>query len=290
MDISDIRICVLLIEGTNCEEESYLAFKRLGAEPDKVRLKEISIGKKRLADYHAVMIPGGFSAGDYIRAGAIFAARLRSALGRELTDFVDLGHPVLGICNGFQILIETGLLPGMEGTMSDMPEAVLATNDSGKFECRPTLLKHVNGGNCIFTRRLAKDICPCRGQADIPAGRGAEIPGYPNCKRPGRVQVCGPRWRLCRLSVESQRFHPQPCWHLQPERERARHDAAPGAGVPQAYPPRLDSIRGYHKRKWRWERHIRIHAGLRSQEVLVRNNNLFMQVSTTIFYHGQGEI
>ncbi len=157
MDISDIRICVLLIEGTNCEEESYLAFKRLGAEPDKVRLKEISIGKKRLADYHAVMIPGGFSAGDYIRAGAIFAARLRSALGRELTDFVDLGHPVLGICNGFQILIETGLLPGMEGTMSDMPEAVLATNDSGKFECRPTLLKHVNGGNCIFTRRLAKD-------------------------------------------------------------------------------------------------------------------------------------
>ena len=163
MKVSDARVCVLVIEGTNCEEESYLCFKRLGARPEKVHLKQLtgtdvtSDERRSLSDYQLLVLPGGFSAGDYVRAGAIFAARLRSRLSKDLTEFVREGRPILGICNGFQILVETGLLPAMSGTMSDVPEAVLGTNDSARFECRPTLLKNVNNGNCVFVSRIPVD-------------------------------------------------------------------------------------------------------------------------------------
>src|SRR3989442_6478809 len=91
------------------------------------------------------MIPGGFAAGDYVRAGTIFAARLRSRLSNDLVGFVKAGKPVFGVCNGFQVLVEAGLLPALSGVMTDQPEAVLATNDSRHYECRPSLLRMENG-------------------------------------------------------------------------------------------------------------------------------------------------
>jgi phosphoribosylformylglycinamidine synthase len=160
MKTSQVKVCVLRIEGTNCEEESYQAFRRLGAKPEKVHLKQLtgadvsSDEKRSLSDYQILVFPGGFSAGDYVRAGAIFAARLKSRLSKDLVDFVRSGKPVLGICNGFQIMVETGLLPAMSAVMTDVPEAVLGTNDSARFECRPTLLKKVNRGSCVFTRKI----------------------------------------------------------------------------------------------------------------------------------------
>ncbi len=161
MKVSNAKVCVLRIEGTNCEEESYQCFKRLGAKPEKVHLKQLtgtditSDERRRLSNYQLLVLPGGFSAGDYVRAGAIFAARLKSRLAGELKEFVREGKPVLGICNGFQILVETGLLPAMSGIMTDVPEAVLGTNDSARFECRPTLLKKVNRGNCVFSTNIS---------------------------------------------------------------------------------------------------------------------------------------
>ncbi len=163
MKISQVKVCVLRIEGTNCEEEMFLSFKRLGAKPEKVHLKQLTgtdvtpEEKRSLSDYHILALPGGFSAGDYVRAGAIFAARMKSRLSGDLVDFVKSGKPVLGICNGFQILVELGLLPAMSGIMSDVPEAVLGTNDSARFECRPTLLKKVNRGSCVFTTKIPAD-------------------------------------------------------------------------------------------------------------------------------------
>jgi phosphoribosylformylglycinamidine synthase len=158
----DISVAILRIEGTNCEQESYDAFKRLGTNPEKVHLKQLlhidcNISEKRdVFDYQCIMIPGGFSAGDYIRAGAIFAARIKSKLEKKLKDFVNLEYPVLGVCNGFQILIELGLLPGMKSSISSVSESCLNINDSNKFECRPTLLRHENNGNCIFTTKIPK--------------------------------------------------------------------------------------------------------------------------------------
>ena len=166
--MEEIRICILRIEGTNCEEESFQAFARLGAKPELVHLKQL-LGrdvrkeeKRDLMDYHILMIPGGFSSGDYVRAGAIWAARMRKLSG-PLVQFIEEGRAVLGVCNGFQVLVEMGLLPALDETMSKQPQAVLATNDSSRFECRPTLLKNENKSNCIFTDKLNNGqviLCP----------------------------------------------------------------------------------------------------------------------------------
>lgn len=163
MDIKNIKVGVIRIEGTNCEQESYDSFKRLGADPEFVHLKQL-LGidskkdeKRDIFDYQCIMIPGGFSAGDYIRAGAIFAARIKSKLQRKLVEFVKHEFPLLGVCNGFQVLIELGLLPGFDKTVSSVPEACLYLNDSNRYECRPTLLKHENNGKCIFTSKIPKN-------------------------------------------------------------------------------------------------------------------------------------
>jgi len=155
------KVCVLRIEGTNCEDEMAEAFAMVGAEAEKVHLKQL-IGsspkeaRRDLEDYDILAFPGGFSAGDYVRAGAIFAARIRSAIGRDVEAFVEEGKPVLGVCNGFQILVELGLLPAFDETMSKAATAALYTNDSGRFECRPTVLRNDNRGKCVFTSSIEK--------------------------------------------------------------------------------------------------------------------------------------
>lgn len=168
MKPEDIRVCVLRIEGTNCEDEMANAFGMVGANAEKVHLKQLlgqcpAGSERNLEDYDILALPGGFSAGDYIRAGAIFAARIKSAVGPQLKRFVEEGKPVLGICNGFQILVELGLLPAIDEAMSPTPTAALYRNDSSRFECRPTVLRNDSKGKCIFT-------------SDIPKGKLLTIP------------------------------------------------------------------------------------------------------------------
>jgi phosphoribosylformylglycinamidine synthase len=170
VNVEDIKVCILRIEGTNCEQEMYDSFKRLGANPEFVHLKQMTSSdireneKRKLSDYQILMIPGGFSSGDYIRAGAIFASRMKSKLHDQLINFVEEGYPIGGICNGFQILVELGMLPAFGKTMTEVPEAVLTTNESDRFECRPALLKHESSGKCVFTKKIPKEkviIAPC---------------------------------------------------------------------------------------------------------------------------------
>jgi phosphoribosylformylglycinamidine synthase subunit PurQ / glutaminase len=144
-------VAILAIEGTNCDHELQVALEHLGARAEVVLLKQFDGAdvpareRRFLADYSALFVPGGFSAGDYVRAGAIFAARVRASMGSELESFVRDGRIVAGVCNGFQVLTELGLLPGRRGGRLGPPEAALMTNDSGRFECRPTYVAWQGG-------------------------------------------------------------------------------------------------------------------------------------------------
>lgn len=161
MNKRDIKWAVLRIEGTNSEEESARCMRDVGVQAEVVHLKQL-LGddvdhqeRRRLSDYDGLWIAGGFSAGDYIRAGAILAARMKSRMATEVEDFIQAGKPMLGICNGFQIMVELGVLPAAGGkAVAPVPQAALHLNDSGHYECRPSLLRHVNKGVCKFTGRI----------------------------------------------------------------------------------------------------------------------------------------
>ena len=165
-------MCVLRMEGTNCEDETASCFRNVGAMVKIVHLKEL-VSAQNLLEYDCLVVPGGFSAGDYVRAGAIFAARIKSKLWRDLVRFVDDGRLVLGICNGFQVLVELGLLPGWD---AGNPCIALSTNSSAKFECTPTFLKHEN--RCAFTSKISigKILCmPCaHGEGKLTLPKDAE--------------------------------------------------------------------------------------------------------------------
>ncbi len=151
MKLEDIRVCIMRAGGTNCDAETERAFRELGVHAATRHLNEL-IKQRSLLDYHILVFPGGFSYGDYVRSGAIFARMINAKLGKQLRMFIDQDRPILGICNGFQILVEEGLLPGFEG-ISELPEASLANNSHG-YKCRWTYLKSENRGKCIFTSKI----------------------------------------------------------------------------------------------------------------------------------------
>ena len=146
----NLRVALLAIEGTNCDDELRVALTRLGARAEVVQLKQfegrdvVAEKRRRLSEYAALFVPGGFSGGDYVRAGAIFAARIRASIGPDLEEFLESGRFLAGICNGFQVLTELGLLPGRRGGRLGRPDAVLMANDRG-YTCRPTFVSWQGG-------------------------------------------------------------------------------------------------------------------------------------------------
>ncbi len=154
MKNEDIKVCILRVAGTNRDGDVKNVFEHLGIKADVCHLNRIARGKN-LLDYHIVVIPGGFSYGDYIRSGAIFGKELKTKIGDEMERFVRSGRAVLGICNGFQILVESGFLPAINGA-SEYPEAVLANNASARFECRWISMKNQDS-NCKLTASISKD-------------------------------------------------------------------------------------------------------------------------------------
>jgi phosphoribosylformylglycinamidine synthase I len=149
------RICIARVAGTNRDGDVKRCIEHFGIRADVVHVNELIKRKRELEDYEGLVFPGGFAYGDHVRAGAIWAAMLKSNLIDDLRDFVKDGNPILGVCNGFQVLVELGLLPGIDEN-SAYPEAALANNESGRFECRWVHLKNVNLGKCIFTSKVTK--------------------------------------------------------------------------------------------------------------------------------------
>jgi phosphoribosylformylglycinamidine synthase len=150
----DLRVCVLRVGGTNCDAETKRAFTELGVKADIVHLNEM-VKKRNLLDYNGLVFPGGFSYGDYVRAGAIWAKKTFVKLHQDLKCFLEEERPVLGICNGFQVLVEAGFLPGFEGT-NEYPTAALATNVPIGYRCDWIHIKHENLGKCLFTQQIQR--------------------------------------------------------------------------------------------------------------------------------------
>lgn len=148
-----VKVCVLRTAGTNCDKETAFAFRKAGAEPELVHINRFISAEKKLEDFQILAVPGGFSYGDDLGAGKILANELRYKLAEDIKKFIAHGKLIIGICNGFQILVKAGILPGNNEFRQ---EASLVINDSGKFEDRWIYLKPI--GKCVWTKGLAQLI------------------------------------------------------------------------------------------------------------------------------------
>lgn len=141
-----VNVIVLRTAGTNCDREAAFAFRNCGASVESVHINQLFQGRARLDDFHILVIPGGFTYGDDIESGRILANELRLRLGEDLCRFLGDGKLMIGICNGFQVFVKAGILPGPldEGEKKQHAagqRATLINNDSGKFEDRWCYLK-----------------------------------------------------------------------------------------------------------------------------------------------------
>ncbi|HEX9438581.1 MAG TPA: phosphoribosylformylglycinamidine synthase subunit PurQ, partial [Roseiflexaceae bacterium] len=155
------RVLILHATGANRDHDAALACGLAGGAPEIVHVNQLLSGERRLADYHMLVIPGGFSYGDDLGAGTLWALDLRWRLGDAVARFIADGRPVLGICNGFQTLVKAGFLPGAVWSPGHERPVTLTNNTSGHFECRWVALQPNPHSPCLFTAGLTEPIfCP----------------------------------------------------------------------------------------------------------------------------------
>jgi len=169
--VTSPRALILRAPGTNCDEETAHAFALAGATPERLHVNRVLESPARLAEFQILCLPGGFSYGDDVAAGRILGNQIEHHLADALQAFRDADKLVLGICNGFQVLLKTELLLPPD---DDGPVATLAANDSGKFEDRWVRLAAA-GNKCVFLSGIAELELP------VAHGEGKFVP------RDGRV-------------------------------------------------------------------------------------------------------
>lgn len=233
------RACILFAAGTNCDRETAAAFEMAGAKAETVHINALKKRERLLKDFDILVIPGGFSYGDYIASGRVLANEIRHNLKDDLVEFHGDGKLILGICNGFQVLVKAGLLPAFEAPFE--PQCVtLDTNDSGRYEDRWVWLA-VEESPCVFTRGIESPcylpVAHAEGKflaasaetlgrlADnrqvalryvTEQGEPAEYPENPNGSEQGIAGICDPTGRIFGLMPHPERFvrrehHPR--WH-----------------------------------------------------------------------------
>jgi phosphoribosylformylglycinamidine synthase II/phosphoribosylformylglycinamidine synthase I len=150
------RVAILHANGTNRDHDAALAIELSGGLPNIIHMNELSI--KRLQDYHMLVVPGGFSFGDDLGAGVLWASDLREHFGDVLREFVNSQRPVLGICNGFQALAKTGIFE--DELLTPERTITLYQNEREHFECRWVTLETNPNSPCIFTQGIELIDCP----------------------------------------------------------------------------------------------------------------------------------
>lgn len=221
-----VRVLVLRAAGTNCDRETCEAFAMAGGAPDPVHVNRLMREPELLAGARICAVPGGFTYGDDLGAGKVLANQIRQRLLGPFRDFVRGGGLVLGVCNGFQILVKAGLLPD---PFEDEPTATLDWNDSNRFEARWVYLK-VCSANSEFIKEERVIQLPVahgegkflprddealrrlriRGQVVLrycdPGGRPVGYPGNPNGSVDAIAGICDPTGRVLGLMPHPERF------------------------------------------------------------------------------------
>ena len=234
--MSQVRVLILRAPGTNCDLETAHAFTEAGARAERVHVNALLEGRRRLIDFDILAIPGGFTYGDDVGAGVVLANQLRHHLRQVLEEFVDSGRLVLGICNGFQVLVKLGLLPGSSSTGEI--EASLAANASGRFEDRWIHLRVESGrtpflqegeqlefpvahaeGRFVAAGSLALEELTRNGQVAMryvdPDGGAPGYPGNPNGSQADIAGIINSRGNVFGLMPHPERFlqpYHHPTW------------------------------------------------------------------------------
>ncbi|MBU1083643.1 MAG: phosphoribosylformylglycinamidine synthase I [Candidatus Omnitrophota bacterium] len=149
-----VKTLILRTAGTNCDKETEYAFKAAGSETELVHINVLMKNKSAFGKYQILAIPGGFTYGDDIGSGKILANEIKFNLKNELSSFVKRGNLVIGICNGFQVLVKMGLLPNLSNTRDLDVDATLSLNDSGKFMDKWVYLKRFGRDKCVWAKDL----------------------------------------------------------------------------------------------------------------------------------------
>jgi phosphoribosylformylglycinamidine synthase len=195
-----VRSIVITGNGTNCEREVANACRLAGAEvADIVHIAELLAGRVKLDDYHFLNLAGGFLDGDDLGSAKAGANRLRHApvkgsvesLADQLYRFIEAGKLVMGVCNGFQLMVKMGLLPALGGDYRSQT-ATLTHNDSGRFEDRWTYLKVDPASPCIYTRGLTGIYLPVRHGEGKFLVRSPEILERIETGHLAALKYCGP--------------------------------------------------------------------------------------------------
>ena len=224
------RALVITGNGTNCEREAAAACSLGGFDARIVHISDLLSGEVTLDDFHFLNLTGGFLDGDDLGSAKVQANRLRYAkveggkerLSDQINRFVENSRPVLGVCNGFQLMVKMGLLPALEGKGEQV--ATLTSNDSGRFEDRWVNLAVDEKSPCIFTRGIGTLTLPVRhGEGKLVFGSPAVMermerehlltlkyadssgkptmayPGNPNGSMGAVAGFCSPTGILCGL-------------------------------------------------------------------------------------------
>jgi phosphoribosylformylglycinamidine synthase subunit PurQ / glutaminase len=244
--MSRINALVFTGYGLNCDMETAHAFELAGAVAERVHINALIDGSVILdRDYQIMSFIGGFSWGDDHGAGVVQAVRMRTRIGDKLTRFVEKGKLVIGICNGFQCLVNLGLLPGLDGDYTRRSVA-MTYNDCGNFRDDWVHLAVDAESPCLFTRAWSALELPVRhGEGKFvtdqrhPPATGAE-------ESADRAALCPARRPAGqgRLSPQPQRLDGRCGRHLRPHRPRFRPHAPSRSLQPLDQPPRLDPHQG----------------------------------------------
>lgn len=240
------RALILRAPGINRDGDAAAACELAGARAERVHVNQVASGAARLDDYGLLIVPGGFSYGDHLGAGKLLAIDLAHRLGEQIRRFVESGRPTIGICNGFQVLVKAGVLPGWDSLRPSSLSITLTDNASGRFECRWVHLAADPASPCIFTRGVARpiEVPVAHGEGRIAVGDEAALaalraggqvalryvgvegapaayPANPNGSPEGIAGICNPQGNVLGLMPHPEnavRPHQHPRWTREPPR------------------------------------------------------------------------